>query len=113
MLYILNTGLIPVDWDEVKEANIKMRKISVEEARALLQSEFVSAVGHEATAMALAALLGTEISVNRVAVKMRKGDRAIHFMLKGRLPEGKIITDIDELNQIGYHLLVSEVEGEG
>jgi hypothetical protein len=35
-------------------------------------------------------------------------DRALHFVLKERIPEGKVLT-LDELKQIGYYLVVSEV----
>jgi len=112
MLYILNTGMVPVDWDSLDEALIRIRKISLDEAISTVASEpFVSAVGHEATAQALSLLLGVDIPMNRTAVKMREGDKAIHFVLKGRLPEGKVLTSIEEIESIGYQFLLSEIVG--
>jgi len=61
----------------------------------------VSAVGHEATARFLSLLVGIEIPVNRVAVKMAAGDRAVVFRVLMRLPEGKVLGE-EELRQVPF-----------
>lgn len=60
-----------------------------------------SAIGHESTAQIMSELLGREIPVNRMQYKQQVGDRAIVFKLKGRPPEGKILS-AEEIEEIGY-----------
>jgi len=86
---------------------IKMRAITEEEARELVRwwgDSFVSAIGHEATAKLLEMILGRAVPVNRVAVTLKHGDEALIFALKGRLPEGAVVKDVEELKRIGYEL---------
>lgn len=65
----------------------------------------VSAIGHQATADALSQILGREVRVNRIAAEMEPGDVAVVLKLRGRLPEGQILTR-DELEAIGFDLLL-------
>jgi hypothetical protein len=109
VVYILNTLIVPIDFDKFSEARIKLKKISVEEAKEVLANGFVSAVGHEATAKLLSKLLGVEIPMNRQTIFMRPGDKAIHFFLKVRLPEGVILTE-EQLRSLDFWLVLSEVE---
>jgi hypothetical protein len=110
MIYLLNTLVVPVDFDTVDEVNVKLRRISVDEARELLRREpFVSAIGHEGSAKVLSELLNTEIPMNRVSVFMQSGDKGLHFFLKRRLPEGVVLT-AEELSKLEYWLVLSEVE---
>jgi hypothetical protein len=109
VVYILNTLIVPIDFDKFSEARIKLKKISVEEAKEVLANGFVSAVGHEATAKLLSQLLGIQIPVERRTIFMKPGDRAIHFFLKARLPEG-VILDEEQLRRLDYWLVLSEVE---
>jgi len=112
MLYLLNSLIIPIS-PQAKGVEVRIRRVSADEARALVTtSGFVSAVGHEATCRALSTLLGVEVPLNRVQVFLRKGDRALHFVLRARLPEGTIIGSPEELEKIGYDLLLSEVVAE-
>lgn len=107
MLYVLNSLIVPVSPKE--EHQITIRACSWNEASALLRSSpVVSAVGHSATAAALSTILGVPIKENRIAVRMVKGDKAIHLVLSARLPEGKVLSR-DELEGIGYDLALSEV----
>jgi hypothetical protein len=95
-LYVLNTPVL-TDWGEYS-----FRKLGEEEAVALLREEpFVSAVGHEATAHFLSWLTGISIPVNRVAIKMSEGDKAIVFRILMRLPEGKVLTE-EELEMVSF-----------
>ncbi len=72
---------------------LRVRVLSLEEARSLLEKGFVSAVGHQATADVLSALLGIQVEPNRVAITMREGDALVVFQLKVRLEEGRILTE--------------------
>jgi len=107
-VYVLNTLIVPVNFDETPEAKVKLRRISVDEARAILEGGFVSAVGHEATAKLLSQLLGIQIPTIRQTIFMKPGDRAIHFFLKTRLPEGTIL-DEEGLKKLEFWLVLSEV----
>jgi len=72
---------------------IKASPISLEEAKALLQQGFVSAVGHESTARVLSKLLGTDVPFNRVQIAITGGDVIVSFQFLVRLPEGKVLGD--------------------
>lgn len=60
-----------------------------------------SAIGHESTAKILTELLGFEVKANRVPYEQREREVAIVFKLKGRPPEGKILSK-KEIETIGY-----------
>jgi hypothetical protein len=108
-LYLLSTGFVPVAEEELeKGVDILQYKISVDAAKNLLKQGFISAVGHESTAKFMSQILGMDIPVNRTAVWLRVGDRAIGFVLKVRLPEGKVLTE-EELKQIPFYLVYSRV----
>jgi hypothetical protein len=111
MIYILNSLIVPVNFDEDNEAKVTLRRASLEEARALLNDNFISAVGHEGTAQILSGLLGVQIEYrkDRPSIFFRSGDKGLHFFLKKRLPEGVILTS-EELKNLDYWLVISEVE---
>ena len=49
MIYILNTLIVPIDFDKNPEVTIRLKRLTIDEARQLVASQpFVSAVGHEA-----------------------------------------------------------------
>jgi hypothetical protein len=113
VVYLLNTLIVPINFDSVSTAIIVTYRLSLEEARerakkAFERAELVSAVGHEGTAMLLSRLLGLEIKAERKTVFLRKGDSAIQFFLKERLPEGKVLSE-EELSRLAYWLVWSEV----
>ena len=111
MLYVLNTLIVPINFSEYPSITVTFKRVTVTEAKQLVASQpFVSAVGHEATAKVLSQLLGVNIPFNRVTVFMQPGDRAIHFFLKTRIPEGKILSE-DELRSLDFWLVLSEVLG--
>jgi len=64
-------------------------------------AEVISAVGHEATAKIITALVNYHVPVNRIQYRQEVGDIAIVFKLRGRAPEGKIL-EMDEIEKIGY-----------
>ena len=107
-IYVLNTLVIPVDFKEHPEVTVKIRKASIDEVREILRSGFISAVGHQATADWLTRLLGIEIPFNRVAIAVKPGDICVHFVLRTRIPEGKILS-YEELSKLEFDLAISEV----
>ncbi|GAB6087035.1 YddF family protein [Alkaliphilus crotonatoxidans] len=78
--------------------------ISVSEARALIKKYgFVSALGHEATAIIMARLLEEPITMNRIQFTQQVGQMAIAFKLNQRPDEG-IILNQKEIEEIGFSL---------
>jgi len=105
--YILNSLIVPADLTQ--PVYIVMRRASVSEVSEILRGGgWESAVGHEGTAALLSKLLGVQIPTRRVAIQARPGDTLIHFALKTRLPEGRVLTE-EELQQLQFDLVVSEI----
>ena len=91
------------------EATIKVRKVSTEEVKNLLkEEEFTSAVGHSSTADVMSKLLNVSVPVNRIQIKLQKGDTLIVFQLMKRLEEGKILSE-EEIKQLPYTWFVVQV----
>ena len=110
MIYILNTLITPINFDQVSEIRVKFRKISVEEAQNLLQKEkWESAVGHLSTAQVLGAILNMEIPCERKTIFVKPGDKCVHFFLKQRLGEG-VVLNKEELEKLNFWLVLSEIE---
>jgi len=106
-LYVVNTPIISVD-EKIEEIYVKVRKISIEEAKELLRkSEFISAVGHEATASFLSKLFQVNIPYNRIYIKYRPSDKAICLKVLQRLPEGKVLSE-EEIKQIPFEIYLLE-----
>jgi hypothetical protein len=108
MKYLLNSMIVPVDFSALNVATITMRKIQPDEVRKLLSDGFISAVGHPGTAQLLTELLGIQVPVNRVAVQLKSDDIGIHFVLRERLPEGKVLSK-EELAKLDYYFVASYV----
>ncbi|MFP3256981.1 MAG: DUF1874 domain-containing protein [Candidatus Nanopusillus acidilobi] len=71
------------------------------QAKSLLSDGFQSAVGHQATADFIKALIGIDVPVNRVSLSLKDEDMMVVLQLQGRLPEGKILSE-EEMKQIPY-----------
>jgi hypothetical protein len=84
-----------------------LRQITVEQAKCVLaEAQYVeSAVGHEATAQVMTELLGRTIGVNRRLYVSTPGSVAIVFKLKGRPPEGKVLSR-EEMEAYGYEIFL-------
>lgn len=108
-IYLLNSLVTPIDFSRFLGAKVSLKRISVDEARRILSNGFISAVGHEATAKLLSRVLGINVPLNRNSIFMEKGDRAVHFFLKQRLPAGTVLEEA-ELANLEYWLILSEVE---
>ena len=98
MLYLFNITIMP------NEGTFTNRKVTEDEVRQILQrhsNQFMSAIGHQATADAFNSLFSVGVEVNRIPATMAEGDEAIALKIVGRLPEGQILTT-KELNKIGF-----------
>lgn len=62
-----------------------------------------SAIGDESTAAILSDLLQRSVPVNRAPAHQKPGETAVVFKLRGRAPEGAILSR-DEVECIGYDL---------
>lgn len=67
-----------------------------------------SAIGHESAAQMMGQILGSPIPVNRQQFQQQPGQKALVFKLKGRAPEGKILS-IEEIKSIGYEFKIMEL----
>jgi hypothetical protein len=91
-LYLSNAFSLGMLVASPEGLTLRVRQLSLEEAKDLLGRGFISAVGHAATAEILAALLGLPVEANRVAITLRAGDALLVFQLRVRLEEGRILT---------------------
>ncbi|NLJ79744.1 MAG: YddF family protein [Firmicutes bacterium] len=86
----------------------RLSDLGLAEARKLLaEKEFISAVGHQASAEVLSALLGVEIPLNRIEYYQLAGQDAIALNLNQRPPEGQIL-DAEEMLAVGFTLKLLE-----
>ncbi len=82
MRYILNSAVI------TEEGVYKYNKISLDKAREwLLEGNFKSAIGYQETADAMELLTGIKIDVNRIQVRLNKGDEALIFRITKRVTD--------------------------
>jgi hypothetical protein len=111
MIYLLNSLVIPID-PKISVIWVRMKRATVEEVRNLLATNnWESAVGHEGTASLLSKILGVEVPMRRVSIYAKPGDLLIHFALRMRLPEGRVLSE-EELRQLDFEFIVSEVYGD-
>lgn len=96
MITILNTSIL-TDYGDYRYQPIEVDKVKL----ILDKNEWQSAVGHESTAAILTELLEREVSVNRIQWCQQAGELAIVFKLKGRPPEGTILSR-EEIERMGY-----------
>lgn len=86
--YIANAFSLNMLAPEAIPGSAKYEAISQDEAQQLAVGA-QSIVGHPDTAAALAVVLGVAVTVNRVTVALKKGDRLLVGQYSGdRLPEG-------------------------
>lgn len=107
MIYLFNTNII------TGEAIVRVTEITPQNARnivglAVERGEVpTSAIGHEASASAMSAILGIPVVVNRIHAKPQPFDKAVSLKLNGRLEEG-VILDSAAMEKMGYTLFLLE-----
>lgn len=84
--YLLNSAVLTAYGEYVYS------HLTVDAARVELQSDYTSAVGHQGSAEFCSQLLGIQVPLNRIAIEMQVGDRAVVVRVKGRIPEGGSLT---------------------
>jgi hypothetical protein len=104
-LAILNTSIVTAFGDFTYKA------ISLRDAQMLVYNAnepgigpddgILSAIGHQSTAEILTELLEVPVAMNRIQFAQEVGQSAIVFKLKGRAPEGVILSR-DEIEKMGY-----------
>lgn len=95
-LAILNTAILTA------AGSYNYQPIPLAEAADIVrEAEIDSAVGHQSTAEILTTLLGREVPVNRQQFSQQPGQRALVFKLRGRAPEG-VILSAAEIEAIGF-----------
>lgn len=104
-VFLFNTTIVTGLPPGYEPASYMIHRINAGMARDIMDSatEVVSAIGHDASAAALGAILGRPVAVNRIAAVQGVGEAAICLKLRGRLPEGQILT-IEEMEAIGFDL---------
>jgi len=84
--------------------------ITLNEARWIVANNYDnldSAIGHESTAEIMSTLLDAKISMNRQSFAQQSGQQALVFKLKGRAPEGALLSAW-EIEKIGYEFKLME-----
>ena len=66
--------------------------LTASEAIALLNTNYVSALGHTGSAQYLFKRLGIKIPVNRIQITMQPGDEALIVWLKDHPPDGSVLS---------------------
>lgn len=97
---VLNTSIATVP------GSYKLEVITLEQAREIAQSCVLdSAIGHEATAQIMTTVLQTDVPFKRQVFQQQPGQRCIVFKIRGRVPEGTVLT-LSDINKMGYDLML-------
>lgn len=102
---LMNTAILVTDGD------YRLRSISLEDAKKIVQGGYESAIGHQSTADLLSTLLENPVQMNRVTLAEKnfpKGKKAVILKLQKRPPEGQIL-NIKEIEELGYEFKLLEV----
>jgi len=76
--------------------------LSADECRSRLQGrDYLSAIGHAASARLMQQRLGLPIQVQRITATMQPGDEALVFRLLERQPEGVVLDD-EQLSRVPH-----------
>ena len=111
--YIVNSTILTA------EGCFDHKKVSAERALEIFKElsdngsgyyeNYISAIGHESTASALNEVLGLnggdKIPAIRREIKTKPDDICLCFKVKGRLPEGVVLTK-EELEAIGFEFYI-------
>jgi hypothetical protein len=89
---------------------VRFERMTQEQFAAHLRAGgFVSAIGHASTAAFLAERLGIQVPENRINVAVEPGVLLYVVQIKGRLPEGKVLSGEEiEAMPVEYWLVSQE-----
>jgi len=94
---------------QASQVSLKVSEVDTATVKDLLQAQdFQSAVGHQGTSEILNSLLGIEVPMNRISIKLNKGDVLVVIQLLCRLEEGKVLT-ADEIRALPFKFYIVEV----
>ena len=100
-LTLLNTSIL------TSFGTFSYSPLTLDEARQIIRDfqqegrTIESAIGHKSTADLLTMLLHFPVAVNRTEFKQNVTDAALVFKIKGRPPEGRVLSR-EELEEMGY-----------
>lgn len=108
MLYLLNSPILTGYGRWTFEG-----PLASDEAKLRMHGrEYRSAIGHEASARLLHALLGVDVPLARITAKMQPGDSALVLRLLERQPEGVVLNDA-QLRRVPHELAWLHYVAEG
>jgi hypothetical protein len=101
-LLILNSAVL------TEVGTFTHRRLTLRDARSLVESRpWLSAIGHEATARLISALLGIHCPSERREVRQQVGQQAVVFRLSRRAPLGADFST-SELKALGHEWTLIE-----
>jgi hypothetical protein len=107
MLYVSNAfslGML-----QVSEVTLKVTEVNLATVKSLLKAQdFQSAVGHQGTADIVTSLLDVAVPMNRISLKLGKGDTLVVFQLLTRLEEGRVLSK-EEVEKLPFKFFLVEV----
>lgn len=100
-VWLLNAPVITA------EGLFRSQAVSVAQASRLVHCNgFESAIGHAQTAALLSSLLGINCPMRRIAFHQQPGQQALVLRLASRLAEGQVLHGREEIEAVGYSLLL-------
>lgn len=97
-VYLLNSAVL------TEFGEYEYSRISVEDARKILENGFVSAVGHKSIAEFISNILGVKARFSRIEIRMLPGDIAVVYKIAVRLPNPNAELKLEDLEKIPYDI---------
>jgi hypothetical protein len=92
VVYLANAFSLNMLPEDFKGKVFIQRNLLLYQVKALLSEGFENAVGHKGTVELINNLLGLNLSVNRIQVKLDYNDTVVVVQLKTRLEEGQVLS---------------------